>query len=52
MHQNKLTGEKKSLLYIPKKYEKLFEEIENEAKKMNRGIGYFICEFYEKHKPL
>ena len=37
-------------LYIPKNFIESFVEIEKIAKERNRGVGYILCELYEKSK--
>lgn len=35
-------------IYIPKKKEQIWKQIEAEAEKFERGIGFYICEKFEK----
>lgn len=35
-------------IYIPKKKEQIWKQIEAEAEKEERGIGFYICEKFDK----
>jgi hypothetical protein len=37
-------------IYIPPKMQEIWEEIEKAAKDESRGIGFFLCDFWERMK--
>ena len=40
------------MLYIPDDKIEIWNEIEKSAKNERRGVGYFLCGFWERiHKP-
>jgi len=47
---NKRYTARRKLIYIHPDQENAWNEIKKAAKEENRGLGYFICKFWEKMK--